>query len=96
MHSVERAESDGLQEQLLRKHDLLRGLQEKHGASITTVHAARCGQTASAWTGRNFSSRLAHSAIRSRPNCLRKRAGPRAFAASSRGDLHSSHLIQRR
>ena len=96
VHPFERAESGGLQGQLLRKHDLLCGLAEKQRTCIPATRTARCGQTSGHWTPRNCAHRPSRSVFSTGASCLRRRYSPRAFAASSRGDLHSSHLIQRR
>ena len=95
VHSLERAEPRSLQEQLLREHDLLRGVGEEHGLGLATLSTKWRGQTADARYRCSYAQQFA-PAIRSRANCLRDHSGPRAFAASSRGELHSSHLIQRR
>ena len=95
LYSVERAQPGGLQKRLLRKHDLLRCLGEKHGPRIATAHAKWCGQTASAGTCCKCTHQL-QPCIRSGANCLRKRAGPRACASSSGAELHPAHLIRER
>ena len=96
VHPVERPEPGGLQEQLLRKHDLLRCLEGKHGPCISAARAERCSQTPVHWLSRSCAHRLSCSVVSTGASCLRNRAGSRAFAAASHGDLHSSHLIQRR
>jgi hypothetical protein len=84
-----------LQEQLLREHDLLRGVREKHWARITTVGAKWRGKAASARTCPMRAYLFQRANVNRRADFLRKPACSRAFAASSRGDLYSFDLIQR-
>jgi hypothetical protein len=94
VHFLKVAQPRGVQEQVLREHDLLRGLREEQRSCFTPALPGRRFQTGNRVCLR---SRRQHASSGARAGIhWRNGATPRAFAASSGGELHLSHLIQRR
>ena len=84
-----------MQNGLLREQDLLRCLEEKHDTGFAAPFQKRGDKSA---TDNRIRFRSANRFDRCRsfsPAAVRRYRGARAFAASSRGDLYSSDLIQR-